>query len=70
MRKFKAARLKAARIAKGMSPSDLYRELVKTAGKGSRQVIKMWEGGKHTPGGEYMLALSKILGKPVGWFYE
>ena len=50
-------RIKAARLAKGMSGDDLARAIGV-----SRQTVSNWERGVYTPSSDNIFALSKVLG--------
>lgn len=56
--------LRTARESAGYTQS----ELARTLGTGDMRVSD-WERGKHRPNDEYLERLSRVLDRPVHWFF-
>ena len=70
MYKFNTKQFKKLRLEHGMNQADLARALIAEIGSGSRQIVRAWEIGRSSPSIIYMMALSKIFGKKIEWFFN
>ena len=58
-------RLREAIAAKELTQEGLAREMGL-----SLRAVQMWCGGQSEPRGRQLVALSDVLGRDAGWFYE
>lgn len=60
-----AANVRDARKAAGLTQHELAIAL----GRGDAMTVSRWERGEHKPSDESLLALARVLDRPVAWFY-
>lgn len=63
--RFSPRRMKQARLAAGMTQSQLARAISK-----SELNVGRWERGQHEPRGESVAAIAAATGKEIGFFYS